>query len=395
MAYLDTNGLKHYHETAIENYTDATAILNKDLTWAEIADDMYYGRNYKYKIGDLFLEPWTDTAANTSYDQYWRLNHFETCELENGDEVPGMWLECMYAHPFGVQFSHQRAILRCPNGLMAGSYYFTFETNRGTYVKAGDIVAFIISENVPEGGRIAGCYNAPDQAKSNWRIYVYGADGKTILETITPTFTATGTSLGTVKDAVRNGDLNSCQEISYGWNNWEGSALRQYLNSDDGVGLWWTTFDGWDIAPNELSTKAGFLSGLPASMIAVMKPAKTKTYANTVNDGGGALVTYDKVTLMSLNQLCVNPQVADEGEQHEYYKQLKGSLNKYGTGTSNIYREFMTRDISNHRTRQTVRLRSAYRGNACYTWYLISTGFAYSGNASSSYRFRPLVFIGK
>lgn len=345
-----------------------------------------------YNIGDQFVVDWTDTSASKTYKYPFRLNHIGDVELEDGSVLTNrVYLQAHYAHPFGVQFSHQRAFLRCPNGLSAGTYYFTIETKWGSNVLAGDVVCFTLTKDVPIGGRLSGCYGAPDVSKSNWRIYSYLADGKTIIETVTPAFEANGVDLGIQKHNRRNGDLNSTQEMAYGWNRWSTSALRQYLNSNAGVGEWWVAQDEWDIAPDQLKSKAGFLTGMPSDLLSVMKTVKVITYANAVNDGGVEDVTYDKVFIPSLEQIFVTPQIAGEGEYHEYWKKRSGSekpLAQYSTNTNMI-----TYAVENHTSPQNVRLRSAHRGYAYNTWYVYSSGNVGNGSANLANRFSPLVII--
>lgn len=348
-----------------------------------------------YDIGTQFTDEWQDKATTTKYAYPLQLNHIGNVELEDGEVLENRpFLQAHYAHPFGVQFSHQRAFLRCPSGLAAGTYYFTIESAWGSNVGAGDIVCFTTTVAVPAGGRVSGCYGAPDQAKSNWRIYTHSADGKTVLETITPTFTASGTDLGTMKSTQRNGDLNSCQEMAYGWNRWKTSALRQYLNSAAGVNAWWTAQDDWDIAPTELTTKAGFLSGWDESFVDAIKAVKVVTYPNTVYDDTGGNtpdITYDKVFLPSLEQMFINPQKAGEGEYHEYWKrksQRTTVMAQYST-----YPQIITYAVENHASAQYVRLRSAFRGGASNAWSVSSSGYVGSYYASSSFRFAPLVVL--
>ena len=348
-----------------------------------------------YGIGDQFVDTWTDTATNQEYTYPFQLNHIGDVELSDGETLEDRpFLQAHYAHPFGVQFSHQRAFLRCPEGLAAGTYYFTIESAWGSNVSAGDIVCFTTTQAIPAGGRISGCYGAPDQAKANWRIYTHSADGKTILETITPTFTASGTDLGTMKAAARNGNLNSCQEMAYGWNRWKTSAIRQYLNSAAGVGQWWTAQDEWDIAPDQLTTKAGFLSGCPEAFVNALKEVKVVTYPNTVQDDTGGNtpdITYDKVFLPSLEEMFINPQKAGEGEAHEYWKRRSGMssvMQQYQT-----YPNIITYAVENHTSPQYVRLRSAGRGNANNTWSVYSSGYVNYYGASGAFRFSPLVVL--
>ena len=360
---------------------------------ADLADSGLFGE--AYGIGDQFIDTWKDTATNTEYTYPFQLNHIGTVELQDGETLENRpFLQAHFAHPFGVQFSHPRAILKCPSGLLAGTYYFTFESAWGTYISANDVVCFTTTVDIPVNGRVAGCYYAPDTAKANWKIYTYGADGKTILETITPSFVAGGTNLGTVKLSARNGDLNSAQELAYGWNNWKGSALRQYLNSAAGVGSWWTPFDGWDIAPDQLTTKAGFLSGCSEAFIEAIKPVKVVTYPNTVNDDPGGNtpdITYDKVFIPSLEQMYITPQKSGEGEYHEYWKRRSGRttpMDQYST-----YPQIITYAVESHTSAQSVRLRSAYRGYAGHTWYVYSSGYVYNSHAYNALRFSPLCVL--
>lgn len=363
---------------------------------ADLADSGLFG--LAYSIGDQFIETWTDKAANNQQYTYpFQLNHIGSIELQDGEVLSDRpFLQAHYAHPFGVQFSHQRAFLRCPNGLAPGTYYFKIESAWGSNVSANDIVCFTTTVQVPNGGRVAGCYGAPDQAKSNWRIYTYSADGKTILETITPTFSESGTNLGTQKSNQRNGDLNSLQEMAYGWNRWKTSALRQYLNSAAAIGNWWVAQDEWDIAPDQLSQKPGFLSGCSDAFIEAIKAVKVTTYPNTVNDDTGGNtpdITYDKVFIPSLEQIFVNPQKAGEGEFHEYWKRRSGASSPLAQGGT--YPNMITYAVENHTSAQNVRLRSAGRGVAYGAWFVGSSGFVGSlgGVAGGAFRFAPLVVL--
>lgn len=344
-------------------------------------------------VGDIIDDTWTDVAAPKEYPYQWHVADFQPIELQNGDTEASMLVQAHWAHPFGVQFSHQRAFLACPDGLPVGSYYFTIESAWGNNVKAGDIVCFKTTKVVPAGGRVSGCYGAPDQAKANWRIYTHSADGKTQIETITPTFTKTdsATNLGTQHLNKREGNLNSTQEMAYGWNRWKTSALRQYLNSEAAKGAWWTAQDEWDVAPDQLKDKAGFLSGCSADFLSALQIVKVTTFANTVNDGGGEDTTYDRVFIPSMEQMYCAPQIKGEGTYLEYWKQRSGAtapLAQWGT-----YPNIITYAVENHTSPQSIRLRSASRGNANGACYVGSSGNVLYNYASYAYLFAPLVVI--
>lgn len=345
-----------------------------------------------FAIGTQLIEKWTDTADSKEYDMPWQVNHFEDITLEDGEVVPGMWLQTHYTLPFGIQFSHQRAFLACPDGLSAGTYNFDFAKAWGNNVKPGINYQFTLTKPVGKGGRLAGCYGVLNQAPSNWKVYSYGKDGITLNETVNVTVGSGGTNLGTIQDDSRSGNLNSAQEMAYGWNRWKTSALRQWLNSSKPKGQWWTPQDQWDICPDQLASKDGFLCGMPEEMLNCLKKVKVVTYANTVNDEGAEDITYDYVTLPSLSQMFIKSQTSGEGDAHTYWKRRSGRTTPCEWYKN--YPNMVEYSIDNKTSPQYVRLRSAYKVIACYTWYVNTSGFVNATNdASRAYTFAPLVCI--
>ena len=379
--------------TSIDDLEDRVSESEKALEWADIAARVATGAR-PYAIGDTFSETWTDVAANRTYTIPWRVNHYETLELENGKTATGMWLQMTKALPFGVQFSHNRAFYACQNGLDAKTYYVTFGATWGSKAAVADSEwSFTLTKAVPSGGKLVGFFSMPDVEASTYKVRSYQSDGKTIIETVDVIPGAAGTSLGTLNLNTRNGLLNSMQETGYGWNNYEHSAIRQFLNGTGGVGDWWTPQDQWDVVPDQEATKAGFLTGFSSGFVSAMVPVKTIFYKNTVQDGGTASTLYDKVTVPSLSQMYVDNGTIDEGEAHDYYKQLNGTSTKYTTGPSNVYPEVIQTDASTG-SAVAVRLRSASRGGVLGAYHLSLAGAFSSYYAAYADRPVPLVFIG-
>lgn len=369
-----------------------TNIAHSNMDWNSVQAIVADGAGEKaFAIGTQLIEKWTDTADSKEYDMPWQVNYFEDITLEDGEVVPGMWLQTHYTLPFGIQFSHQRAFLACPDGLSAGTYNFDFAKAWGNNVKPGINYQFTLTKPVEKGGRLAGCYGAPDTAPSNWKVYSYGKDGITLNETVNVTVGSGGTNLGTIQEASRSGNLNSVQEMAYGLNRWKTSALRQYLNSNKPKGQWWTPQDAWDICPNQLASKDGFLCGMPDEMLNCLKKVKVVTYANTVNDEGTDDITYDYVTLPSLSQMFIKPQTSGEGDVHTYWKRRSGRTTPCEWYTD--YPNMVEYSIANKTSPQYVRLRSVGQGLACYAWSVYTSGTVSNGNASYAHTFAPLVCI--
>ena len=362
------------------------------LLLKEYAHEGVFGDLYSY--GDQFVDKWKDVANNTDYAYPWRLNHIGQYKLADGEILKNRpCLKLHFVHPFGVQFSHPRAFLKCPDGLSAGTYNINFAQSWGSFTALS--WTFTLTKSVPVGGRLAGFDYMADDSSSTRSVTSYGADGITKIETVSATQGVNGTNLGTLNFATRNGNLNSMQETGYGWNRWKTSAIRQYLNSSAPIGAWWKAQDEWDIAPNELTTKAGFLSGCPEPFINAIKPVEVKTYINTVYDSTQQAedydLTYDKVFLPSLEEMYINPQKFGEGEVHEYWKRRSGRTQPFAQW--NTYPELIHYAVENHASAQSVRLRSAHRDLAGYTWHVSSSGSVYYSSAYYSVRFSPLVVL--
>lgn len=369
-----------------------TNIAQANMNWGNVQAIVADGAGEKaFAIGTQLIEKWTDTTDSKEYDMPWQVNHFENVTLEDGEVVPGMWLQTHYTLPFGIQFSHQRAFLACPDGLSAGTYNFDFAKAWGNNVKPGINYQFTLTKPVEKGGRLAGCYGAPDQAPSNWKVYSYGKDGITLNETVNVTVGSGGTNLGTIPYDSRSGNLNSVQELAYGWNRWKTSALRQWLNSNKPKGQWWTQQDAWDICPDQLANKDGFLCGMPKQMLNSLKKVKVSTFANTVNDEVVEDITYDYVTLPSLGQIYAQTQIAGEGEPHTYWKRRIGKASPQTVNQNNP--NMITYSVSNKTSPQNVRLRSANRDYAYITWYVNLNGNTTNYGASNTITCSPLVCI--
>ena len=393
-------------DSTLERVADSLAILASSkasemtMDWPTLARLVKTGGAKSIlSIGDLIEESWTDKspAEPKAYSLPWGVRHFGQVELEDGKTTNGLFLQTHYATVKACQFSHPRAFLRCPDGLSAGTYYVTFAESFGSKIIKGEVFTFTLTQDVPAGGRLAGLtYAGYDSPRENWKVSSYDETGKTIIETVATTAEADGTSLGDMYSAKRNGNLNSSQEMSYGWNCWAKSAYRQYLNSSADKGAWWTAQDEWDIKPDQLDSMPGFLSGLPQELIDAMLPVKTRTYLNTAlaaETGKDYVDTYDKVFLPSLQQMYIVPQVADEGETWDYWKLIAGVDGQFKQYTT--LSKLIQYATDNRTSAQNVRVRSAHRGYAYDVWYVSAAGTVGGYTAGFAYRACPACVIGK
>lgn len=403
---LDSTGQKMLEEMRIQNAYLALLTQDKittlDSTWDKVAALVRAGHGKAvYGIGDRFIDTWTDKANNNKeYNDYtWRVDHHGSVELENGDVAPGMYLATQWTHPVAVQFCQYQAFYYAEEELAAGTYYVTLDYSWGSKdcVK-GASFCFTLTKPVPKGGKLAGFRRIADDAYTSWDVRSYEADSKTIIETVKVAKGVSGTCLINAWGAYYDGtsNINGLQRTAYGYGRWSQSAIRQYLNSDAEKGKWWTPQNKFDVAPDNLDTTVGYLSGLPADLLAAIKPVKVVTYTNTCEAADKATekdITYDRVFLPSLEEMYIKPQApaGGEGVPHDYWRIISGSSQPVAQyGTYPRYKQFA---LTSKTSAQSVRLRSAYRGHAYVTWYVSASGYVGYSYANWALACAPLVVI--
>lgn len=381
--------------------------MNIESDWSAISDIVNAGNaSDVFSVGGVFENiKYTnvDATDKKEYTMPWHINTFRNVTLESGDEVPGMILQSEFATLQGVQFTNVRAFLACPEGLKAGTYHLTIGKDWGSNAKKDKVYQFTLTKDVPKGGRLAGFKYMPDSAPTNWQVFSYSADGKTIAETVNVAEGSEGTDLGVMNYDTRhviedNADLglkslkmNSMQETAYGCNRWATSAMRQWLNSEGAKGTWWTAQDEFDIAPEQLSTMSGFLAGLPVDMRSQLKRVKVVTVKNNPTEGGGTDITYDRVFLPSLEEMYIAKQQSGEGAYHPYWKMRAGTDSPVPLWTNNDrYKNYA---LENHTSAQYVRLRSANVGHCYHAWHVHTSGGVYDYGSTGALRALPLVAI--
>lgn len=342
-----------------------------------------------FPVGTQLVNTYTGKDGKV-YDCPWDVvKTDDIAEGETGTTAPAMVLQMHYASLEDIQFSAYQAFFVVPEaGLIAGTYNINMGLDWGTNVKTGTSYQFTLTKNAPAGARLTGFYNAPDVAPANWKVYVYKDQQKSeLLETCNVSAGSAGTNLGTFL-AKPNGNLNSLHSVGYGDNRWYKSAYRQYLNSDQAAGAWWTPQDEWDMKPDQADTVPGFLAGFSDDFKAALTRTKVVTYGNTVTDDGSAVVTYDKIFLPSLQEIYCSPQVSGEGTGYwPYWKERTGA--KTPQALWQTYPLRITRDLAQRTVGRTARLRSAVRGGGDIAFYVSSSGYVGDWHAVSAYRCAP------
>lgn len=264
-----------------------------------------------------------------------------------------------------LQFDSKEAMFAFDEGLAAGAYHFTVGAQPWFSDDVGKTVQFTLTSDIPAGGQIV-FGNAYNATMIGATISVYaGPTATTAAENATLSEGTDGTDLGTLSSAT-SGAMNSVQRGFLGKNNYNESAIRQYLNSDKAAGSVWTPQTKWDRAPSWAASTAGFLYRMDPEFISVIGKVKKRTAKNTVSDGGGYIDTEEKIFLLSRTEVYAGSNNSvDEGGPYRYFSEFS-DLSSAGTGAD-----------SN---------RTKYRNNVAKYWWLRSP---YTANAYTPFSTLP------
>lgn len=355
-----------------------------------------------FNIGDQLMLNYND--GEQAYVLPWDIVHFGNVELQDGESVPGMFLQSHYAMQL-IQFDASEAIYVATAAMAPGTYYFTIGSDWGN-CKAGDTFSFTTTIAIPSGGQVVIGANTDfyswspnNTATSNWQAYTFAnAASTTPLERpLALTAGATGTSLGTVSVDIVYGtsNPNNLQRAGNGYSRWSQTGARQWLNSKDDAGRWWTAQNVFDRPPQQLATMRGFMAGFDDAFLSIIKPVKITTDLSPVTDAafGTSEDTFDTFFPASLCQEYFVPQQATDEEYWEYWKQRTGLKTPQRTGTSytNAYRARYAYNAKT--TAQITRLRNVSLNNAYGVWYVSVSGASTSVKATTPYRVAPACVI--
>lgn len=344
-----------------------------------------------FSIGDQIMLKWND--GTNEHVLPWDIVHFGDVELQDGEIVPGMFIQSHYAMQ-GVQFDASEAIYVASAALPAGTYNFTIGTSWGTHCVAGKVYQFTTTVEIPAGGQVMVSKNndfwtwgAPDVDPSSWKVHTFASNTATtpLESNLAVTEGSGGTALGSLESTQKysTSGMNNLQRAAYGYNRWAQSANRKYYNSAAASGAWWSPENPFDRSPQQLSSVRGFMAGFEDAFLNIIKPVKVVTALNTVSDTdiGTTETTYDTFFLASLEQEYIVPQLSNaEGVYWEYWKQRLGLTSPQPQGTNGTNAAHIRYAYDAKTSAQTCRLRSASRGGAFTAWG-VSTG----GNAHYNY----------
>ena len=341
-----------------------------------------------FPIGYQFAEDWYRDAA-TKYISILDVVH----HYDNND----MALCWHYAIPDGIQFDAPEAIYYFDGTETAGDYYIPVGSAYGAGWTVGLNIQITLTEAPSAGDQLfidCGTNYANDPTAGRaWRVYEAGTN--TVKQSGTTSNGTSGTNLGTIGNVNAhrpNGRLNAISRVVYGYGRWSQSAIRQYLNSTEAAGAWWTMQNPWDRPPSQLASLRGFLAGYSEEFLDIIEAVDVVTALNTQEGFSETTeTTQDRIFLPSLQEWYIVTQLANvEGEDWDYNKQLAeedGRTGRFPTGTAiDILKRY---NIASQSSSVNVWLRSAYRYDASSAWLVATSGYVYSDSAYYALRGCP------
>lgn len=244
-------------------------------TWTGIQQIVQNGNASNYfAVGDEIdvACPWIDPSSGTQYNWVWVVADIGNTykESDPSTAVPSMTLIAKYLTPSEYIFDAAENTTATEETALDGVYYYGWN---------GSMVAL----NLATGATIPyGNYTAVYKSSVN-------------------------TSGSYMRDMAY-----------YGYNNWELSNIRQWLNSDGSAGAWFTPSHVGDKAPN-YSSQAGFLSGFSSEFRSVLTPTRSGASGNTETDGGTNYYTYDRMFLPSRYEVKLDTSLSYEGPVFALY----------------------------------------------------------------------------
>ena len=306
-------------------------------------------------------------AANTN------LKHTMTLEMKNV-------LSNSSGTDITVQYDAPEALYYAERGLESGTYNFTWNYDTGSVVSG--TYQFTLAQDIPVGGQIVIGTNTNSSALTACEISTYASAGdtKTIESGVIITNGSSGTCLGTVSvTSATDEKLNCGQRILFGSNNYDQSAVDQWLNSFAAIGSVWTPKTVFDRPPSWANAYNGYMYGLPEDFLAAVQPAiipcRTNSIYETDSLDGTKFAVNQTYELKRKFFLLSRPEIfgswdstsIKDGEVLEYYDGLTDS-------------ERIHRDTGG--SARDAWLRSPYPENAS------SARFVLTGGAASYYSAR-------
>lgn len=199
---------------------------------------------------------------------------------------------------------------------------------------------------------------------------------------------STGASLSSLTEPVCNDvkDTNLSSNLAhYGWNNWQYSNIRQYLNSSAVAGDWWQSSHLGDSVSSVQKVYAGWLKGTTEALRKAIKPIQITSYGYVdYATKKTSFITTDTVFLPSAYNIMGGTNKV--GEQWDYWKKVVGTTIITGATSARIFSRNGNKTI-------ILRNSDSTTDNSAYIYEVTATGSITSISSYTQTYFTPCFAI--
>lgn len=304
-----------------------------------------------FDLGDEIMTTYTATDG-TEYDFPWRIVDFRDVYWENDPNPhPGMVLMSKYVTAETIAYDAPEMNVCEPTETIAVEGWYYYGTNGS--------VRQIVSLNLSPGD------NIPHDEYNT--IY---------------------------KNGVNERHITTSNVLENGFSNYSMSAVRQWLNSDNVAGEWWTPQHLGDGAPDNADTINGFLCGFENDFLDTILPVRISTY-NTFEPKEIAQHTYDKFFIPSLVELYIyNNNSYFEPSDNSYFEYWKNEIGTAYPGIGDTTKRKLYKLTDKTSEVQYIYTRSYSYGLICKVQFLyINDGFVALTNCKNKQCVLPCCVI--
>ena len=277
-----------------------------------------------------------------------------------------------------VAFSARQALFYFPDGLSAGTYYFTITQHTWVGSDVNKSFYFTLTSNIPKKGQIV-LQNTYNVSCENKTLKTYSSStSATEIETATMFLwddSIEATFLGNVNNSLQT-NINCLQRSLLGNNNYKESHIRQWINGGEKATLAYKPQTIFDRPPSWNNTSTGLMKDMDNDFLKIIKSTKVKTARNTLTDSGGLDIIEDKFFLLSKPQVYGGYSVSnvDEGDIYPHFENYS-DLNSTGTSADK------NRIKTKNGTATYWWLRSPYATSGSGIWRADSSGSLHYSDA--------------
>lgn len=353
-----------YVLTATQNVTVTAMTIN---SFAKLQRAVDYGIAEDIApVGTQLTDSWSSWGLNYAL---WDIVHY--------DSSGNVTLKWHYATQV-CQFDAPEAIWYAPpGGLAAGQYYITIGSNYGSGWVVGQNINFTFPSALSADDQLVIDLGDSDGTNpTNGRTWnVYSKGSTTSKMSGTTSNSSSGTLLGSTHSTnykQTNGNVNSPERAAVGYSRYSESAARQFLNSDQDRGLWWSPQNPWDRPPSDLNSFDGFIYGCSADLLSVLEATTILTPLNITDaaeEGASYESLTDRVFIPSLDQMYISTDSVVVEEAWDYYKDLAAESGLSGKfGLYGNYSALATYQILAMGSQAVCFLRTPYYASATDLW---------------------------